>query len=63
MVLSESVGTLIGILDPGKNWIVIKTKAIWARVSRLEMSFWRLINMHGNLELCKICGCQLEGKP
>ena len=42
VVLSESVGMRMGILEPGKNWMVIYTKAIWANVSRLEMSFCKL---------------------
>ena len=42
VVLPDNVGMRMGILEPGKNWMAIYTKAICARVSRLEMSFWRL---------------------
>ena len=41
--LSESVGIRMGILAPGKNRLVIYTKAIWAKVSKLDMSFWRSV--------------------
>ena len=42
MVLSDKVGILMGILEPGKNCMVIYTNAICARVSRLVMSFCKL---------------------
>ena len=37
--LSDNVGIRMGILAPGKNRLAIYTSAIWAKVSKLEMSF------------------------
>ena len=37
--LSDYVGIRMGILAPGKNRLAIYTSAIWAKVSKLEMSF------------------------
>ena len=40
-VLSERVGTQIGILAPGNDLTAMYTSAIWARASRAAISFWR----------------------
>ena len=57
MVLSDKVGILMGILEPGKNWMVIYS-AICARVSRLVMSFCKLswIEMLSDLKSLWVMG-------
>ena len=40
--LSDNVGIRMGIRKPGWNLVVVKISAIFARVSKLEISFCRL---------------------
>ena len=39
VVLSDNIGILMGMREPGKNFVAMNTNASWAKVSRQPMSF------------------------
>ena len=64
--LSDKVGILIGIRNPGWKRVATKTKAIWANVSRLEISgdgetkpfISSGREENGSTDACLVLGCE-----